>query len=122
HQPDSILNSSIQLNLETSAGLLYSGKDIDSILFKLGKASDINLVNSHSFHHFEWGYNLASFNKRIMSEFEKNRDSVFKQVEINIPSESSHQYRGQINYNGFLSPFYASNEVLSGVYQIKSYS
>src|SRR5690606_13333621 len=44
------------------------------------------------------------------------------QVEVNIPPESSHQYRGQINYNGFLSPFYASNEVLSGVYQIKSYS
>lgn len=122
HQADSVLSSSVQLNLETSRGLLYSGKDIDSIHFKFTKASDIQLVNSHSFHHFEWGYSLASFNKRIMADFEVNRDSIFKQVEINIPQESSHQYRGQVNYNGFLSPFYADNEVLSGVYQIKSYS
>ncbi len=122
HQVDSVLSLSVQLNLETSVGLVYSGNDIDSIQFKFTKASDIQLINSHSFHHFEWGYSLASFNKRIMNEFEKNRDSVFRKVEVNIPQESSHQFRGQINYNGFLSPLYADNEVLSGVYQIKSYS
>src|SRR5690606_5889514 len=62
HQPDSILTLSVQLNLESSTGLLYSGKDIDSIQFKFTKASDIQLHNSHSFHHFEWGYSLATFN------------------------------------------------------------
>ncbi len=122
HQPDSILTLSVQLNLENSTGLVYSGKDIDSIQFKFTKASDIQLHNSHSFHHFEWGYSLAPFNKRIMSEFELKRDSIFRLIEISIPQESSHQYRGQINYNGFLSPVYASEDVLSGIYQIKSYS
>lgn len=122
HQPDSVLTMSVQLNMENANALLYSGKDIDTIQFKFTKASDLQLNNSHSFHHFEWGYSLATFHKRIITEFDLKRDTIFRQIEINVPQEASHQYRGQINYNGFLSPVFAADDVLSGIYQIKSYS
>lgn len=122
HRPDSILNLSVQFNMETATGLIYSDKELDSIQIKLTKASDLQLNNSHSFHHFEWGYSLSPFHKRIMTEFDLKRDSIFRQIEIIVPTEADHQYRGQINYNGFLSPVYAAEDVLSGIYQIKSYS